>query len=165
MSLLTQHTWFIKSATVAIIISASIAPYSQANTKGPLPLGVVLDSEGNPISLPTQSQSALDYHSPTSIKHHNSAEAKPTKKKQTRTKKLSRKQQLASRAHVANSPSCRWLNSRMNKLEQNLTFTGNGSTNSYHRKELVIREKEWKCMKCGAEGPQQKDRDRCQYRR
>jgi len=172
MSLLTQYTWPIKPATVAtftftfiVIISASTAPYSQANTKVPLPLGVVLDSEGNPISLPIRNQSAMEFQSPTLKKNHHRADTNPTRKKKTRTKKLSRKQQLASRAHVANNPSCRWLNSRMHKLEQSLTFIGNGSTNSYHRKELVIREKEWKCMKCGAEGPQQKDHDRCQNRR
>lgn len=168
MSLLTQYTWFIKTATLAsfsIIISAGIIPYSQAKTQHPLPLGVVLDNEGNPISLPPKNQSAMEFQSPKFTKPHHFADINSSQKKPTHKKKLSRKQQLASRAHVANSPSCRWLNSRMNKLEQNLTFAGNDSTNSYHRKELVIREKEWKCMKCGAEGPQQKDRDKCQYRR
>jgi len=171
MSLLTQYRYLIKPATVAsftIITSVIIAPYSWADTKAPLPLGVVLDSEGNPISLPTDKRSALEFRSPEITKpHHPESNLTPkkTRKKKTRTKKLSRKQQLASRAQVANYPSCRWLNSRMNKLEESLTFTGNSSANSYHEKELVIRSKEWKCLKCGAEGPEQKDYDKCQYRR
>ncbi|RTR38224.1 hypothetical protein EKG38_14785 [Shewanella canadensis] len=173
MSLLTQYTWFIKLATVAsfsIIISVSIVPYSRADTKEPLPLGVVLDSEGNPISLPSRNQSALEFHSPTITKPHHNPGVNPvpnkrTSKKKARTKKLSRKQQLASRVNVANDPSCRWLNSRMNKLEESITSFGNSSTNNYQRKELAVRNKEWKCMKCGAEGPEQKDHDRCQYRR
>jgi len=147
----------------------SIASYSWADTEERLPLGVVLDSEGNPISLPTDKRSALEFRSPevttSSRPDVNPSHHKKTRKKKVRTKKLSRKQQLAGRAHIANDPSCRWLNSRMNKLEENLTFTGNNSANSYHKKELAIRSKEWKCLKCGAEGPEQKDHDRCQHRR
>lgn len=35
----------------------------------------------------------------------------------------------------------------------------------YQLDELSARQKEWQCLKCGAEGPNQNDYSRCQYRR
>jgi len=174
MSLLTKYTYPNKPAKMAmfsLLIFTTVTSFfcqaesDKADTGAPLPLGVVLDSEGNPISLPKQNRSALEFRSPEVKKTDKYSPLIQPRKKKPRTKKLSRKQQLTSRSHVANDPSCRWLNSRMNKLEESLASAGNSSANSYHKKELVIRNKEWKCMKCGVEGPEQKDYDRCQYRR
>ena len=133
----------------------------------PLGIGVALDSEGKPIAMPTTG-SALEYH-PLQIhaskktKRKKSKPNKRAKKKSANTQ--SRKQKLASRANVANDPGCRWLDKRMDKLEQSLSYTGNQTSYGFHRDELKIRHREWLCMKCGAEGPNQRDHDSCQYRR
>ncbi|WP_394147988.1 hypothetical protein [Shewanella atlantica] len=167
MSLLTEYARLIKPATtfaLAILMFVP-TPCSRADNTPPLPLGVVLDNKGNPISFPTDNRSALEFSSPAVKETNRASSPAQPKKRKPHTKKLPHKQQLAGRAHIANDPSCRWLNNRMNKLEKSLTSTGNKSSNSYHKKELAIRNKEWNCMKCGAEGPKQKDYDRCQHRR
>ena len=128
-------------------------------------LGVALDSEGKPILIPSQNRSAFDYHAEPHFKLQAPAKKKPKKLRRKSTKTLSRKQQLASRSQVANDPSCRWLDSRIDKLEKSLKHRGNQKSYGFHRSELKIRTTEWKCMKCGAEGPSQVDHDRCQYRR
>ncbi|NRB22319.1 hypothetical protein [Shewanella sp.] len=133
----------------------------------PLGIGVALDSEGKPIAMPTTG-SALEYRSPQnhSSKKTNSKKSNPsqrTKKKSANTQ--SRKQKLTSRANVANDPSCRWLDKRMDKLERSLAYAGNQTSYGFHRDELTIRRQEWLCMKCGAQGPNQRDRQSCQYRR
>ena len=146
----------------------SLATPLYADTRTELPLGTVLDSQGNPIAIPRNQQSALEIPSLKPAKQNRTKRHKPTTKNsrsQYKKKPLSRKQQLASRANVANDPGCRWLNTRMDQLEKNLSYKGNSNANSYHQKELTIRESEWKCMKCGAEGPNLLDHDRCQYRR
>ncbi|MBB1268846.1 hypothetical protein [Shewanella sp. SR44-3] len=81
-----------------------------------------------------------------------------------KTKTLSRKQQLASRKRVANDVGCRWLNSRMDHLEGQLTQAGTQDL-GHQAAELKIRQKEWQCLKCGVEGPSIADRSRCQHKR
>ena len=133
----------------------------------PLGIGVALDSEGKPIAIPTTG-SALEYHPPeihTSKKTKNKKSKLTKRSKKKSAKTLSRKQKLASRSSVANDPGCRWLDKRMDKLEQSLSYAGNQTSYGFHRDELKIRHSEWLCMKCGAEGPNQRDHDTCQYRR
>lgn len=131
----------------------------------PLPLGTLLDSDGKPITIPSEPQSAFEY-SPTNIPPAKSTKTKETKKitNTTKNKKLTRKQQLASRESVANSPNCRWLNQRMAQLEAQMR-SQQVSTAQYSTDELSARQQEWQCLKCGAEGPNQDDHSRCQYRR
>ncbi|BAJ00108.1 hypothetical protein [Shewanella violacea] len=143
------------------------------NADAPHPgIGVALDSEGKPIAIPTKG-SAMEYQPPQAYpsKKNKSKKTKSKKRKTTKgskrksTKTLSRKQTLASRIQVANDPGCRWLDKRMDKLEKSLSYAGNQTSYGFHRDELKIRHKEWLCMKCGAEGPKQRDHDACQYRR
>ncbi|ACA84423.1 hypothetical protein [Shewanella woodyi] len=166
-----SHTPRLNAAThlplLLTILFLSLIPPSHASNSKPLPLGSVLDSQGNPIQLPSKQESALEIPSIKPTKEYQSTPAKSRKRSQSRSKKskLSRKQQLASRTSVANDPGCRWLDARMDHLERKLNDKGNSNANSYHKKELSIREQEWKCLKCGAEGPKQTDHDHCQYRR
>lgn len=132
-------------------------------TDNKLTLGTVLDDQGNPITLPnTKVNNNLRYTIPSPKKSVKSS----TKRKLSSKKvvKQSRKKQLASRNSVANDPGCRWLNSRMSSLEQ---YAGAGVNvrNRHYQQELSIRQQEWQCMKCGAEGPSQGDHALCQYRR
>lgn len=154
--LLTYGTSFI------LVLLSSVEPSAETTQpKEPLPLGVVLDSQGRPITIPSSNQASLEYQSKeasvSSPKKPTRATKKKTKKK---AKRSSHKRQFASRTNVANDPSCRWLNQRMKELEKKQSLD-----KSHHQQELKIRNKEWKCMKCGAEGPKQKDYDRCQYKR
>lgn len=134
-----------------------------------LPVDGALDSHGNPIAIPDKPTSALNYR-PSPVQTKPGRDKKSTKKpKQKRTKKLSqkqlsRKQQLASRQHVADNPSCRWLDKRMSHLEKGLKRQKKRQY-GYQDKELRARQSEWICMKCGAEGPNQSDHHKCQYRR
>ncbi|MCH1929874.1 hypothetical protein L9G16_06740 [Shewanella sp. A25] len=138
---------------------------TSADKAEPLPLGTLLDSDGNPIALPEE-RSALNYSSPTvdtpEVTTKNAKENTPTKSPKKKTKKQSRKQQLASREHVANDPSCRWLDARMDLLEGQI---GTKASANYQTDELDVRQQEWRCLKCGAEGPDRDDYYRCQYRR
>ncbi|WP_076413257.1 hypothetical protein [Shewanella sp. UCD-KL12] len=129
-----------------------------------MPMDMALDSDGNPIAIPSSNQSALNYQ-PQAPKRHLRSHKKSTKKTKRKKSKLSRKQQLKTRSQVANDPSCRWIDQRMDQLEQKLSYSGNNTGYGYHSKELKIRQSEWQCMKCGAEGPSQRDYDNCQYRR
>ncbi|MFV0596020.1 hypothetical protein [Shewanella sp.] len=171
--MLTHHIKWLSNAFIILIfydfLSFAAEPeleaLSKATTSESLPLGTLLDSEGKPLPLPTQ-QSALDYESPVIDTDNKPAKTNANKAKSatSKKKKLNRKQQLASRERVANNPSCRWLNARMSQLE---TQIGNrpDKAASYQTDELSARQQEWQCLKCGAEGPNQDDHYRCQYRR
>ncbi|MCG9712648.1 hypothetical protein L1D29_07450 [Shewanella insulae] len=129
-----------------------------------LPVDGALDSEGNPLAIPDNPTGALNYRaSPTHSKKRREKRS-TNKPRSKRTKPLSRKQQLASRQHVADDPSCRWLDKRMSHLEKSLKRQAKRQY-GYQDKELRTRQSEWVCMKCGAEGPSQSDHHRCQYRR
>ncbi|QQX80472.1 hypothetical protein JK628_00900 [Shewanella sp. KX20019] len=140
-----------------------ISPYSLANDSAPLPLGVVLDDQGQPLTIPTQPKTALSYTPIKPSKTSKTHKPLPSKPK-AKAKKISRKQQLANRKTVANDAGCRWLNSRMNLLEKNLNL-GVNHRNMHHQQELNVRQEEWECLKCGMEGPDQADHHSCQYRR
>jgi hypothetical protein len=132
---------------------------------------LVLDSQGQSmdhqaagdidVGLEFRAQDAADLSELKSNKAHKKS-IKARNKNNTRT--LSRKQQLASRRHVANDVSCRWLDSRMDHLEGQLT-PGGAQGLGHHAAELKIRQKEWQCLKCGVEGPSVEDRSRCQHKR
>lgn len=166
MSLLTPSKLIIVNCLLAFLFGFSTLLHADTTTS--LPLGTVLDSHGNPIPLPSQQKSALEIPSIKPSKTDKSTQhtlPHNTSRTQSQKKPLSAKQQLASRAYVANDPSCRWLDTRMDQLEKKLTYEGNSGSKSYHQKELSTREREWKCMKCGTKGPNQADRDKCQHKR
>ncbi|ABV89377.1 hypothetical protein [Shewanella pealeana] len=149
----------------SIIIHSQLGFGTQADNPS-LELGSVLNDKGQPIRVPSETHSDFNYSPPT-IEGSSPASTqinKSKKKPSKQAKAKSRKQQLASRSSVANNPSCRWLNSRMNSLEKHLS-AGVNSRNRHYQQELDIRQQEWQCMKCGAEGPEQSDHASCQYRR
>lgn len=190
--MLAQHFYLIRTAVIALLLlflpvihsadarqllelepesEPSLESLSQSTQTAPLPLGTLLDSEGKPINLPDQEQSSFEYSAPTLTPTEPSKATKSTKStkdtqstKATKSKKLSRKQQLASREHVANDPNCRWLDKRMDQLEAQLGGKQDNAA-THQADELSARQKEWQCLKCGAEGPAQNDHSNCQYRR
>ncbi|WP_281212833.1 hypothetical protein [Shewanella insulae] len=134
-----------------------------------LPVDGALDSEGNPLAIPDNPTGALNYRASHAQPKSRRDKKSPSKSKSKRSKKQnrktpSRKQQLASRQHVADDPSCRWLDKRMSHLEKSLKRQAKRQY-GYQDKELRARQSEWVCMKCGAEGPSQSDHHKCQYRR
>ncbi|MGL6122260.1 MAG: hypothetical protein ACRC1W_04385 [Shewanella sp.] len=190
--MLTHHVDLIRAAVISLPLlfipvthsanaqqipepEPSLESLAQPTQTTPFPLGTLLDSNGKPMNVPNQVQSGLE-HSPTTV---NSTErpqpksnkatnlnkaTKSTSTQTTKSKKLTRKQQLASREHVANDPNCRWLDKRMEQLEA-LLGDKPDTTAKYQADELNARQKEWQCLKCGAEGPAQNDHSQCQYRR
>ena len=181
--MLAHHLYFTRTAFMAFAIffisltdsanarqapSPSLESLPQPAQAEPLPLGTLRDSNGQPIAIPSEPQSAFEYSAPniTPTEPPTTKATKATKatKKTTKTKKPSRKQQLASRERVANDPNCRWLDQRMAQLESQMR-SKQDNTSQYHADELSARQQEWQCLKCGAEGPNQDDHSRCQYRR
>lgn len=165
LNLIKLHAFKLFSLTFFIFTTSCLASDTSVLTSVDRAIkpDSALDSEGNPLLIPTETRSALEYSQPASANYSLPKNKKPKKPK--RKKALSRKQQIASRANVANDPSCRWLNSRMDQLERTLASSSKNTRYGHHSDELKIRHSEWKCMKCGAEGPRQSDHDRCQYRR
>ena len=152
-----------------IIFYSQICLGSEADSP-PLALGSVLNDKGQPIHVPSKTQSHFNYSAPATTASSlspqtKSPQTKPSHKNQAKKPKpKNRKQRLASRSSVANDPGCRWLNNRMNNLDKYLS-AGVNSRNRHYQQELDIRQKEWQCMKCGAEGPEQSDHASCQYKR
>lgn len=133
---------------------------TQPEEKQKLPLNTVLDAEGKPIPLPIRTQSALELPAPAeSDAAGKQIRPKPVNSAQSKPKTLNRKQQLANRQSVANDPQCRWLHQRLKQLEATQI-----QTYGHHQQELKLRMQEWRCLKCGAEGPSQGDHDKCQAR-
>lgn len=148
---------------VIIIFLLLLCPYTIARDSSTLPLGTVLDDKGQPLTIPTQNKTALSYSAtpPASNSH---SKKTPQSKPKSNYKKISRKQQLASRKNVANDAGCRWLNGRMKQLEKQLRV-GVNHRNQHQQQELSVRQDEWECLKCGVEGPHPSDHHSCQYRR
>lgn len=148
---------------VIIIFLLLLCPYTIARDSSTLPLGTVLDDKGHPLTIPTQNKTALSYSAtpPASNSH---SKKTPQSKPKSNYKKISRKQQLASRKNVANDAGCRWLNGRMKQLEKQLRV-GVNHRNQHQQQELSVRQDEWECLKCGVEGPNPSDHHSCQYRR
>jgi hypothetical protein len=146
-------------------------PATDAHTGQSLPLGTVLDSQGNPLSLPSTQQSALDYSAPEvpPVKSATKARAQSRQTDAKRSTKARRKPKTAkarldSRHHVANDPGCRWLDNRLDHLEAKLRQRQD-TPHGYQAQELRVRREEWRCLKCAAQGPVQGDHANCQYRR
>lgn len=117
---------------------------------GSLPLGWVLDSEGNPIAIPQQFEAALEYESAPLPKA--SRDSKPTK---SRKKKPSK-----PRRQIADDPSCRWLDKRMTELERRLRQK-DSHTARYLQAELGEHQQQFRCLKCSGSGPETQDYSRC----
>ncbi|WP_394202709.1 hypothetical protein [Shewanella waksmanii] len=134
-----------------------------ANEK--LPLGTVLDSQGRVIELPQSPQMALEY-SPPKLAYPTRTQPKraKTSKSVKSQAKLGTKQNNTRHLTVANNPSCRWLAGRIKNLQKQLNSPRRGQF-GYYGEELRIREQEWQCLRCDAEGPKQTDHSRCQYKR
>ncbi|MGL4837252.1 MAG: hypothetical protein ACRC22_07110 [Shewanella sp.] len=153
----------------------SLSSLPQPKDSKHLPLGTLLDSQGQPLGLPHRNQSALEYSAPQlttdatspprGAKPLRAHSSKPSRaSKITSSHKQSANAKLLSRQHIANDPSCRWLDNRLNQLES-LHRSQLNHPGQYHAQELHARQQEWRCLKCGAEGPAQADYARCQYRR
>ena len=181
--MLAHHLYFTRTAFMAFAIffilltdsanarqtpDPGLVSLPQPAQTEPLPLGTLRDSNGQPIAIPSEPQSAFEYSAPTitPAAPSKTQATKATKKttKPAKTKKLTRKQQLASREQVANNPNCRWLDQRMSQLEAQMRSKQDNAS-QYHADELSARQQEWQCLKCGAEGPNRDDHSRCQYRR
>ncbi len=131
---------------------------NQQNPTNALPIGSVLDSQGQPIAIP-QPQSALEYAAdemqldradtiqvssdPVSMRDASAAKVSP-------------------KMVVANDPSCRWLANRIKQLSTQLKHNKDAS---YLQTELSHRQDEWQCMDCQGSGPAQGQQAECQYRR
>ena len=151
-------------STLSFILLMISSTYVVSKTQDHLPLGTVLDSQGNPISLPSKQLSALEM---PPLKLPKQTPQKSHKKKTATTKQKKKPlkyTQFTSRKSVANDPGCRWLNSRMEQLESKISLL-NDHSKSHHNKELTIRQSEWKCLKCANKGPNQADHAKCQHRR
>jgi hypothetical protein len=178
--MLAQQLYFIRTALMVFAIlfipltdsanarqapDPSLVSMPQPAQAEPIPLGTLLDSEGKPIINPSEPQSGFEYSAPTTSAEPKTKTPKSTTAtKANKSKKLNRKQQLASRERVANDPNCRWLDQRMSQLEAQMR-SKQGNTAKYRSDELSARQQEWQCLKGGAEGPNQDDHSRCQYRR
>lgn len=117
---------------------------------GSLPLGLVLDSEGNPIAIPQQFEAALEYESAPLPKA--SRDSKPTKSR--------KKQASKPRRQIADDPSCRWLDKRMTELERRLRQK-DSHTARYLQAELGEHQQQFRCLKCSGSGPETQDYSRC----
>ncbi|QYK05170.1 hypothetical protein [Shewanella zhangzhouensis] len=119
-----------------------------------------LDSEGRPLAIPTEVKPVMEF-GPESRDWQWDA----NRDKSVSTGKRSKASKTSSgkgRGKVANDPNCRWLDSRISQLEDLLASSGGGT---HHQDELKARMGEWRCLKCGGDGPKQGDHSRCQYRR
>lgn len=119
-----------------------------------------LDSEGRPLAIPTEVTPAMELgpESRAWLKESRSDKAAPSAHRSAKSKTSAGK----DRGKVANDPSCRWLDTRIDQLEDLLASSGGGA---HHQDELRARMGEWRCLKCGADGPKQGDHSLCQYRR
>jgi hypothetical protein len=135
---------------------------------------LVLDNQGQSmdhqaaddieVGLELSAQDAPDLSERSKLRQGKQHKKSVTKNRKKKARTLSRKQQLASRKHVANDAGCRWLDSRMDHLEGQSTQAGTQDL-GHQAAELEIRQKEWQCLKCGVEGPSVADRSRCQHKR
>lgn len=119
-----------------------------------------LDSEGRPLALPTEVKPAMEFGPESRDWQWEANRDKPVST--DKRSKVSKTSSDKGRGKVANDPNCRWLDTRISQLEDLLASSGGGT---HHQDELKARMGEWRCLKCGADGPKQGDHSRCQYRR
>ncbi|MBR9729100.1 hypothetical protein ACFOD0_15530 [Shewanella intestini] len=120
-----------------------------------LPLGTATDEHGNVLVIPETEQSDLEFNPQQYLASPQRGRTNTT----TRTKKS-----ITPTSRVADNPSCRWLNQRIDYLTAAIPSANQRDVNHYQT-ELTVREQEFNCMKCDAKGPSQADHARCQYRR
>ncbi|MCL1047335.1 hypothetical protein BCU84_07075 [Shewanella sp. 10N.286.51.B7] len=156
---------FFSSATQASDLSTLTKAKTQTGTQTktsstppkPIPMGMVLDHQGQPISLPPE-QGSLNFSSTDMLRDESIA---PYNKPQI-TGKPEPTKLSASSGKTANDPSCRWLGNRIKQLSNQLKHHDQAA---YLQTELSHRETEWQCMDCEGEGPSQGQQAECQYRR
>lgn len=126
-----------------------------------LPMGIVLDSQGNPISLPPE-QNALNFSSAEMLRDESTAPYANQQTKNTPGKTQLTASTKTKKVSTANDPSCRWLANRIKQLSKQIK---QHSETDYFKTELSHRQEEWQCMDCEGAGPAQGQQDECQYRR
>ncbi|WP_144211627.1 hypothetical protein [Shewanella donghaensis] len=143
------------------LVSKSAAPKKQT-APDQLPMNVVLDHQGQPITLPAQ-QSALDYSADEMRLDKPLPQSRSTTntntKTNTRTSTKTTSKKLAKK--TINDPTCHWLNQRMKQLNSQLKRNKSEPIET----ELSHRQKEWDCLDCSTTGPSQAQYSQCQYRR
>ncbi|WP_028771942.1 hypothetical protein [Shewanella waksmanii] len=141
-----------------LLVWITLSQVSANETQSHLPLGSVLDSHGNPIAMPEKADVALQY-TPTVSSQSQQVQSRPSTKHSKADRRLNKR-----RPNVADNPSCRWLDKRMQGLEKQLNSQRRQQF-SHHAEELAVRQQEWQCLQCGGMGPKPSDHSRCQYRR
>lgn len=152
------------------------------HTTTQLPLDSLLDSQGQILQVPSQTQADFSYAPPAtpeltpsktprskkSPKAKKSRDAKTANTKKTaersKTQGNASKQLLTRRENVANDANCRWLDNRMTQLESQLP-KNTDHKNAHQQAELSARWQEWQCLQCDSQVAANIDRSRCQYRR
>jgi hypothetical protein len=160
--------WFI-ILTISITINSAYASdlteLVETNPNESAPdLGQALDNQGNPITAYPKIQIGLEFLEQDSPEAHNTENPKSAKRKKPASKSARTAKNKSHRRNVANDPGCRWLDTRMDHLENQLR-SGHSQAIGYQEGELKIRQKEWRCLKCATQGPGQGDHSRCQQKR
>ncbi len=133
---------FFSSATQASDLSTLTKAKTQTGTQTktsstppkPIPMGMVLDHQGQPISLPPE-QGSLNFSSTDMLRDESIA---PYNKPQI-TGKPEPTKLSASSGKTANDPSCRWLGNRIKQLSNQLKQHDQAA---YLQTELSHRETE-----------------------
>lgn len=139
---------------------ASLKPEDSASeTPKTLPLGTLLDANGQPMALPQQHQGAMHYQAPKQSPIKPRSNPAPSSQRNHAGKGKS-KASNTKRITVANDPTCRWLDQRLKQLQiQQQQRYG------HQQRELTLRRKEWRCLDCAGKGPEAGDHARCQIKR
>ncbi|QBF82845.1 hypothetical protein EXU30_09175 [Shewanella maritima] len=131
-------------------------------TKEKLALGSVTNAQGEPIAIPEQTQSSLEFDADDYLTNPRVRNLNQPQSSASRTK--AKDKAKSSTSYVANNPSCRWLANRLKYLGDKL-HRRNDSHGDHYRNEFTVRKQEFNCLKCSDTGPEQSDHARCQYRR
>lgn len=144
----------------ALTHQSSLSNQSTLSNQSALPeKPAAIDSQGRQLSIPHAAQPGMEFSGRDYVDH---AKKQGRRSDNNRPKRRVSSKTVAARSYVADDPNCRWLDNRMGQLEKLLTSRGAGE---HHGDELKARQKEWRCLKCGSNGPRQGDHDRCMYRR
>jgi hypothetical protein len=153
------------SITFSYAYASDLTELVEKNPKESAPdLGQALDNQGNPITANPKIQISLEFLEQDIPEVSNSETPKSSKRKQPSNKSARTATNKSPRQKIANDPGCRWLDTRMDHLEDQLRSPHN-QTLGHQESELKIRQKEWRCLKCAKQGPAQGDHSRCQQKR
>ncbi|NKF49010.1 hypothetical protein G3R49_00275 [Shewanella sp. WXL01] len=131
-------------------------------TKDKLALGTVTNAQGEPIAIPEQTQSSLEFDADDYLANPRVRNLNQPQSSASRAK--AKDKAKSSTSYVANNPSCRWLANRLKYLGDKL-HRRSDSHGDHYRNEFTVRKQEFNCLKCSDTGPEQSDHARCQYRR